>query len=106
MTYALAKPRRLSLESFARASGLHPDLVRRLVALGLIDATAEPAGGLWFFPAQLTAVARIQRLRTGLCLNYAAISVVADLLDRITALEAALRDRTRLTGGQPWTPTD
>ena len=42
---------RQSLEEFAMLSGLHPDLIRRLVALGL----------------------------------------VADLLDRIAVLEAALR---------------
>ncbi|MGZ6868668.1 MAG: chaperone modulator CbpM, partial [Blastococcus sp.] len=45
----------------------------------------------WLAPAQLTTVARIQRLRAGLCLNYAGIGLVLDLLDRIADLEAALR---------------
>ena len=31
----------LSLDEFAAAAGLHPDLVRRLVALGLVDAASE-----------------------------------------------------------------
>jgi hypothetical protein len=53
---------------------------------------------LWFAPGQLAVVARIQRLRAGLGLNYASIGLVLDLLDRITALEAALR-RARRPGG-------
>ena len=38
MTTVLARPLRLDLESFSRAVGLHPDLVVRLVRLGLLDA--------------------------------------------------------------------
>jgi hypothetical protein len=33
----------------------------------------------------------IQRLRSGLSLNYAAIGIVLDLLDRIAELEATVR---------------
>jgi hypothetical protein len=33
----------------------------------------------------------MQRLRAGFGLNYAAVALVTDLLDRITVLEAALR---------------
>lgn len=95
MAYALARPLRLDLESFARATGLHPELVRRLVALGLLDATRDAAGELWFPPTQLSAAARLQRLRCGLGLNYAALGVVVDLLDRIAGLEKASRTTTR-----------
>ena len=42
--FALARPYRLSLDSFARATGVHPELVRRLVALGLLEVTATPRG--------------------------------------------------------------
>jgi hypothetical protein len=110
MTRALARPRRYDLESFAGATGLHPELVRRLVALGLVDATRDAAGGLWFCPTQLAAAARILRLRAGLSLNYAALGVVVDLLDRIAELEAALRTpahiTARRTGGTSWTRND
>ena len=34
----------LDLDTFARAAGLHPDLVRRLVALGLLEAAPTPGG--------------------------------------------------------------
>jgi chaperone modulatory protein CbpM len=86
---------RLSLEEFAVLSGLHPDLIRRLVALGLIEAHHDTAGALWISRSELAAVARVQRLRAGFALNYAAIGLVTDLLDRIAALEAALRAAQR-----------
>ena len=76
-------------------SGLHPDLIRRLVALGLVEAHRDPAGVLWFSRGELSAVARVQRLRAGFALNYAAIGLVTDLLDRIAVLEAALRGAQR-----------
>ena len=91
MNYAIVRAARLNLEEFALLSGLHPDLIRRLVALGLIDADRDTAGELWFSRGEFAAVARVQRLRAGFALNYAAIGLVTDLLDRIALLEAALR---------------
>ena len=95
VTYAMVRAPRLSLEEFAMVTGLHPDRIRRLVTLGLIQAYRDPAGQLWFSRGELAAVARVQRLRAGLALNYAAIGLVTDLLDRIAALEAALRGAQR-----------
>ena len=107
MSYALVRvpPRDLDLHTFARAAGMHPDLVVRLVALGLLEPYRDAAGALWFPAAQRGTAARIQRLRAGLSLNYAAVGLVLDLLDRIAELEAAARrQRTPRTGGsRPWT---
>ncbi|MFE7775281.1 chaperone modulator CbpM [Streptomyces sp. NPDC057445] len=89
--YALVPVPRLSLDVVARRSGLHPDLVRRLVTLGLVDATRDAGGELWFEPTAPATLARIQRLRAGLPLNYASLGLVLDLLDRINELESALR---------------
>jgi chaperone modulatory protein CbpM len=105
-TYALARPRRLDLDTFARMAGLHPDVVRRFVALGLIEAFRDPSGAMWLTPSQLPAVARLQRLRAGFALNYAALGLVVDLLDRIARLEAAQRrhpPETASTGARSWT---
>ena len=99
MTYAVIRAARLDLDEFAAAAGLHPELVRRLVALGIIDAARDSAARLWFTRSQLGDIARIQRLRAGFALNYAATGLVIDLLDRIAVLEAGMRRRTRL-GGQ------
>ena len=101
MTTALTRPRRLDLESFSHAAGLHPDLVRRFVALGLLDATTDGRGGVWFSPSQLAA----------------ALGLVVALLDRVAELEAALRHQpgpttrtparspatARPKGGRSWT---
>lgn len=110
MTRALARPRRYDLDSFARATGVHPELVRRFVALGLVEASRDASGALWFSPTELAVVARIRRLHAGLPLNYAAIGIVADLLDRIAELEATLsaaaRSPVRRNGGTSWIRND
>ena len=89
--YPLVSPIRLSIQGFAHRAGVHPELVRRFVALGLIDADRDANGGMWFSPAQLSTMARIQRLHVGLPVNYASIGLILDLLSRIDSLEAALR---------------
>jgi DNA-binding transcriptional MerR regulator len=112
MAYALvrtATPVRMSLDAFAARAGVHPELLRRLVRLGLLDPYVDPAGQLWFPPAQLATLARARRLRAGLSLNYAALGVVLDLLSRIEELEAALRARRAASswtaGGSGTAPT-
>lgn len=99
-----ADPYPLSLDGLALRSGLSPDLVRRFVALGLLDTWRDALGRLRFRSSAPSEVARIQRLRMGLSLNYAAIGLVMDLLDRIEGLETALRTRLPATEERmPWT---
>ncbi|HZA09681.1 chaperone modulator CbpM [Mycobacterium sp.] len=99
--YVLARRPTLNVDAFATRCGVHPETVRRFVALGLLPCRRDARGELWFEPSAVAAVSRIQRLRTGLGLNYAAIGLVLDLLDRIEELEtAARRRRTSL-----WTST-
>ena len=100
--FALARPYRPSLDSYAQATGIHPELVRRLVALGLLEVTRDAQGRLWFDPSQVREMARIQRLRMSLNLGYSAIGLVVELLDRIAELEKTQR-RTSRRGGAPWT---
>ncbi|MDT7726597.1 MAG: MerR family transcriptional regulator, heat shock protein HspR [Actinomycetota bacterium] len=95
--YLLVRPVRLSLETVAVQSGLHPELVRRFAALSLLESTTDADGRLWFTPSAVAILARIQRLRSGLSLNYAAIGLVLDLLDRIDVLEAQVRSQRRWT---------
>jgi hypothetical protein len=97
------RPLRFDLESFAHATGAHPELIRRLVALGVLDAERDLSGALWFTSAQLAAVGRVQRLRSGFSLNYASLGLVCDLLDRIAALESAIQHRSRRFGDRSWT---
>lgn len=99
----------LDEDEFARRCGLHPELVRRFWALGLIPAARHPDGSLWFRPAQVAAVARLQRLHATLPLTYTALGLVCDLLDRITDLETAQRVRGHtepVRGRSPQQPTN
>jgi chaperone modulatory protein CbpM len=80
----------VELEVLAREAGLHADLVRRFVALGLL----EPRGGTRAapqFPRDAAArLARAARLRRDLGLNYAGAVLVGELLARIDDLEGRL----------------
>jgi chaperone modulatory protein CbpM len=71
--------------ALARQSGLHPELVRRLVSLGAV----EPSD-----PEAAARLAQIVRLRRDLGLNYAGAILACELLARIERLEA-----------KRWTPT-
>jgi hypothetical protein len=89
----------VAIEVLAREAGLHPELVRRLVALGAL----EPHGGTTrapLFPRDAAArLARIARLRRDLGLNYAGALLAADLLARIQELEDRLAASSRNPGG-------
>ena len=89
--YSLVRPDRLSLTAVAGRTGVHPELIRRFVALSLLDASRDSAGQLWFARTAPATIARIQRMHAGLSLNYNAIGLVLDLLARIERLEAELR---------------
>ena len=90
-----ARPDGLPVLQFAAACGLHPVMVARLVALGLLDAYTGATGATVLPVAQIARAARITRLRTGLGLNYTALGLVLDLLERVDDLEAALRAERR-----------
>ncbi len=83
----------LRLEIFADRCGIHPDLIRRFVAMGLIDPADSPADEPMFAVREITRVDRMVRLRSDLGLNYSALGLVIELLDRIEQLEQE-RNRT------------
>jgi hypothetical protein len=100
--WPLARPHRLSLDSYARITGVHPELICRLVALGLLDVTRDAEGNLWFDPSQVREMATVQRLHLRLNLTYSSLGLVMDLLDRIAALEESRR-RSLSDRGVQWT---
>jgi chaperone modulatory protein CbpM len=77
-------------ESLARQAGLHPDVVRRLGRLGLLD---QAGGGVRApLPARDAAarLARAARLRGDLGLSWSGAVMACDLLARIDELERRL----------------
>jgi MerR HTH family regulatory protein len=68
------------VETLARESGLHPDLVRALIHAGWVGRDEAPA-----------RLARAMRLRRDLGVNLAGALLACDLLARIDELEARLR---------------
>ena len=89
--YPLVRVARYGMDDFAERAGIHPEVLRRFVALGLLDAERDQAGQLWFAPGQLAITARVKRLHAELALNYAAIGLVLDLLDEIDHLRVQAR---------------
>jgi chaperone modulatory protein CbpM len=81
----------VAIEVLARDAGVHPEIVRRFVQLGLL----EPRGGTRvapLFSAQdAFLIARAMRLRRDLGVNYAGAVLASELLARIDELEQRLR---------------
>ena len=65
----------------AREAGVHPDLVRRFVALGLLEPHPVDAAA---------RIARAARLRRDLGVNYAGAVLACELLARIDELQRRL----------------
>lgn len=84
-------PAQVSLDELAHETGLHPEVIRRLVRLGLLDPVGGSRGA-GLFPRDAAArLARAARLRRDLGLAYAGAVLACELLERIDALEARLR---------------
>jgi hypothetical protein len=83
--------RLIEVEVLAHEAGLHPDLVRRLLRLGVIDAAGGTAGAPLFPRDAAARLARTMRLRQDLGLNYAGAILATQLLARIEELEDRLR---------------
>lgn len=77
----------VTVEVLARDADLHPELVRRLIALGALERHGGTSGEPLFPSDAAARLARIARLRRDLGLNYAGALLAADLLARIEALE-------------------
>jgi hypothetical protein len=81
----------VGLDALAREAGLHPDLVRRLVALGLLERAGGTAAAPLYARGAAARLTRAARLRRDLGLSYAGAVLACELLERIDELEARLR---------------
>lgn len=91
----------VSITEVARRCGVHPDLVERLVQLGLVDFSGRDARGeSLFHESAVATIRRILRLRNQLGVNYVGVGVILDLMDRIETLEERIRDLESRLGGK------
>ena len=91
---------RLSLEALAAAAELHPGLVERFVAYGLLEPVIEEERALWFEVKAVLRLRVIRRLQEDLGINLPGVAAVLDLLERIEALERELAN-SRLGSWEP-----
>ena len=89
----------VELTVLARMAGVRTVHVRRYLEFGLLEADRPRPTALAsrarFHPTSAARVARAERLRRDLNLNYAGAVLVVELLDRISELEARLPRSSR-----------
>jgi DNA-binding transcriptional MerR regulator len=90
-----AAGQRLTLEALAAEVGLHPDLVERFVAHGLLPPVPGEPGALRFDVKEVRRLRTVCRLRDHLGINLPGIAVILDLLERIEALQRELANLRR-----------
>jgi DNA-binding transcriptional MerR regulator len=80
----------VSIESLAFQAGIHPELARRLLRLGLIEPRGGTTAAPLFRRQDAVLLARALRLRRDLGLNCAGAVLACELLARIDELERQL----------------
>jgi len=79
---------RVELSVVAQQAGVRITVVRRYLEFGLFEPHPEPAETPRYDPRNAARIARAERLRRDLGLNFAGAVLVCELLDRIRELEA------------------
>ena len=88
---------RYTLTEVAYRAGLHPELIDRFIRLGLIEFSERTDDGELLFESEvIPLIRRILRLRNELGVNYAGVGVILELMSRLEALEARVRELENL----------
>ena len=77
----------LTLERLADTAEIHPGLVERFLAYGLLEPVEWVGPVLLFDAAAVPRLRIIMRLRRDTGVNLAGIGMILDLLDRLRTLE-------------------
>ena len=78
----------VELTVVAQRAGVRVAVVRRYLEFGLFEPHPEPAPAPRYDPRSAARIARAERLRRDLGLNFAGAVLVCELLDQIRELEA------------------
>jgi hypothetical protein len=81
----------IELAVLARQTGVRVSLARRYLAFGLFEACAGTSEAPLYAPSCAERLARAERLRRDLGLNYAGAVLACELLDRILELDGRRR---------------
>ncbi len=81
------KRERLTLDDVALHAGMHPALIERLVECGLVTPIEQEGTQLFFDPSAVSRLRTISRLRAALGVNLAGISVILDLIEKVSAAQ-------------------
>jgi hypothetical protein len=84
-------PSLVTLESLARETGVHPEVILRFVQFGLLAPRGGTAAAPLFARQDVPLLARAARLRRDLGVNYAGAVLASELLARIEDLERRVR---------------
>lgn len=79
--------RLMSLDEVARAVGLHPELVERLVDYGVVEPVERAGASIFFDCSAVPRLFAVERLRRDVGANVASAALILDLVDRIRDLE-------------------
>ena len=91
-TDEVAVEQAVELTVVARQAGVRIALARRYLAFGLFDPCEDTSEAPLFAPTCSARLAKAERLRRDLSLNYAGAVLVCEMLDRIRELEDRLAD--------------
>jgi hypothetical protein len=83
---------KLSAAALANAAGISPELLVRLVRLGLIEPVAP--GASEFTAVTAAKLRRMVRLRLDLGVGFVGAAIIVDLLQRLERLEGCPRGDT------------
>ena len=87
------KREQLTLDEVALHAGMHQEVIERFVACGLVMPIEQEGTQLLFDPSAVPRLRTVARLRNVLGVNLAGISVILDLVEK---LSAAQRENERL----------
>lgn len=82
----------LTLEAVAEAVCARPNLLARLVRLGVLDAISDRADDLLLPTRAVVSLRRMARLRRDLGVNFAGAAIILELVERIERLNHELAE--------------